>query len=185
MHISQVTKSFPMFSGVGFMLSFLIIIHRIIFSVLLSWFQVLLHKSFLHCFCYDLLFYVWCSGVLAYITLLLDCSVCPYDEAPNCTHDQIQVYSIQHWEAGEIRMVIVILVYFGKTALKPFYLSLATVAVGATDLKIDFWCLKINLIFNLWQKYGGKKASASSSGSRGDWCSSKFMIRANLNLPDC
>ena len=62
--------------------------------------QVFFHEGFLHSICDDFLFRIWCSCLLAYITLLLDCSLCPYNEAPNFTHDQIQIYSVQHWKAG-------------------------------------------------------------------------------------
>lgn len=47
------------------------------------------------------------------------------------------------------------------------------------------WFLEFEkLTIYLLQRYGGKKSSASSSGSRGDWSSSNFIIRANINLPE-
>jgi hypothetical protein len=49
---------------------------------------------------YDLLLCIWCPCFLAHITLLLDCSVCPHNEAPNHAHDQVQICSIQQRKAG-------------------------------------------------------------------------------------
>lgn len=82
---------------------------------LLTLFQVLLHQSFLYRFCHDILSCVRCSCLLAYFTLLLDCSICPDNEAPNRTHDQIQIYSFQHGEAGEIRIFLIIFVHLATT----------------------------------------------------------------------
>lgn len=75
------------------------------YSRFVAWFQVLLHEGFLHCICHDLLFHVWCSCVLAHPTLLLDCTLCSHDEAPNRTHDQVQIHSVQHWETGELHIL--------------------------------------------------------------------------------
>lgn len=69
--------------------------------------QVLFHKGFLHWICHDLLLCIWCACLLANTSLLLDCSVCPNNEAPNCTHDQVQICSIQPWEAGELLILII------------------------------------------------------------------------------
>lgn len=36
--------------------------------------------------------------------MLLDRSFHPYYEASNSAHDQVQIYSIQHWEAGKLQI---------------------------------------------------------------------------------
>jgi hypothetical protein len=38
---------------------------------------------------------------MAYTPLLLDCSLCPYNEAPDYTYDQIQICAFQYREAGQ------------------------------------------------------------------------------------
>lgn len=127
----------------------------------LPWFQVLLHKGFLHSIFHDLLFHVWCTCLLAYTTLLLDCFVCPHNETPNCTHDQIQICTVQPWEAGEF-LILFYWFNYRLSAIPPsFIISTA----------LDEW--KNGFLFHFWQKYGGKKSSASSSDRRGDWSLTK------------
>lgn len=73
--------------------------HHII-NIHLLGFQVCNHKSFSYSFCDDFLLCIWCSCLLADTSLLLGCSFCPHDEAPDCAHDKIQICSLQRREAG-------------------------------------------------------------------------------------
>ena len=68
---------------------------------LISVLQVCHHQSLLYCLLHDLLLTLWRSCFLAHSSLLLDCSICPDNEAPNHAHDQVQIYSFQHWETGK------------------------------------------------------------------------------------
>ena len=89
-------------------------------------FQVCHHKSLLHCFCHDLLLCIRCSCLLANTSLLLDCALCPDNEATDCTYDQVQVCPVQHWKAGETSMFL--------------------------SCRVSFYCWKVTLCSRVSQK---------------------------------
>jgi len=64
-------------------------------------FQVFHNESHLHSICHDFLLCLRCSRLLAHTSILLDCSLLLDNEAPDSTHDQIQIHPLQHREAGE------------------------------------------------------------------------------------
>ena len=69
-------------------------------------FQVCHHESIFHCFHHDLLLCIRCSCLLANTSLLLDCALCPDNEATDCAYDQVQVCPVQLWKAGETSMLL-------------------------------------------------------------------------------
>ena len=86
------------------------------FLVFFLRFQVLCHKGLLCSICPHLLFHVWCPCLLAYITLLLDRSICSHNEAPNYAHDQVQIPPLQYWKAGQLQLI------FNASPIYVFYL---------------------------------------------------------------
>lgn len=135
------------------------------------WFQVFHYKGFLYRLSDDLLLCFWCPCFLAHTPLLLDCSFCPYNEAPNHAHDQVQVCSIQHWKAGESST----LPYFILNDFLPSPKSIWNCVCGLVSrcflLRVVMFsfcnCNLLTRFLGLLQRYVGKPA-ASSSGSA-DW----------------
>jgi hypothetical protein len=71
------------------------------YMIVLLLLQVCHYKSFVHCFHDDLLLGFWRTSLLAYTSLLLGCTLCSYNEAPDPTYDQVQVCAFQLRQAGE------------------------------------------------------------------------------------